>query len=1133
MSVQAHNCNPDQIAGFLERSLSNSEVAALEDHLSECSACRELLGDQTAAAELWDKASRYLRDDQDEPAHLSGPSDLTPAQDRSHAIQAVLDSLRPTDDPEMLGRLGGLEVAGVVGAGAMGVVLKAFDNSLDRTVAVKVLAPHLASSGAARKRFAREAKAAAAVLHPNVMAIHSVSNDDLLPHLVMPYFRGASLQKRLDQEGPPPLPEILRIGTQIAAGLAAAHAQGLVHRDVKPANILLEEGVERVAITDFGLARAVDDATMTRTGVIAGTPQYMSPEQARGESVDQRSDLFSLGSVLYAMCTGRSPFRADTSYGVLRRLTDKEPRPIREINPDIPEWFCAIVEKLMSKRLEDRFQSAEQLAELLEDCLAHVQQPHLVPLPQNACPPVSPARKPQSRRPVFRLLLAAAIAIPLLFAGAQIVLQWNKGKLIIESDADNVPVRITQGDRTVEKLTVMKAGTSVRIAAGRYQVELPGEYDGLVIENNTFTSRRGAEEVVRIKHVERADRIPPSRRRPANDLPPPTPATGVEPKRRSAEATKKATEYIETLDQRVKALEEAYRAGEVSWKRVMGARLDLLKAQLELANSAEERIGTLAKQVAILSELEKAISALHKDGVCSLDEVLAARADRIDAEKRLQLERDVQFSETSSREPQRSDVLQFSGTLDYDERRTFNVYTRMPARIEELHLDYKDVEVKKGDPLVTLYSSELHVAEVEFLRIHSQKGVVAGQLIRVARQKLRLLGLSGGQIDHLAEQNKASGRRTLVAPSNGIVTAMEAQEGGHVKSGERLFTIADPTRLWARLDVGEAHLGAIRLDQPVVLTAVAYPDQRFSGRIEFIEPRIDPKTRTFAIRVDVSNPESKLKPGMSVTAVTASVQRPKTDTDRDADLDGGLNQANPGAPARPSSPLPGDIAPLQGDYSQPSRLPKGLRDRLGPLQERLIIPSNASFKELPDRYEFTASPWNTTMTLVDGDLPSRAHDSEDAGHSHRADGKDKDGHNAEHKHDTAHEHDADHHHELTSTEYFADAGKLAVPKAEQEEIILELVGNAGFAGGYIHYSAERIVFHLGGSNDRMILSGNARFANDADDVQLSADEITNKAEWTLLEGNARLRRKAPTGKTETISAERLEMDHVAGTIKVE
>ncbi len=134
-----------------------------------------------------------------------------------------------------------------------------------------------------------------------------------------------------------------------------------MHRDIKPANILLEEGVERVTITDFGLARAVDDATITHSGVIAGTPQYMSPEQARGEPVDRRSDLFSLGSVLYAICTGRPPFRAETTHGVMRRITDDEPTPIREINPDIPDWLCSIIGKLMSKQAADRFESAAEV----------------------------------------------------------------------------------------------------------------------------------------------------------------------------------------------------------------------------------------------------------------------------------------------------------------------------------------------------------------------------------------------------------------------------------------------------------------------------------------------------------------------------------------------------------------------------------------------------------------------------------------------------------------------------------------------------------------------------------------------------------------------------------------------------
>ncbi len=365
-------CNPAWLDAFLKNDLNESDEQMLTSHLDECSDCREELESLAAEQSAWREASGMLGGGI--LLSTAAISDVRSGTVRSPQIELVLKQLAPTDDPESLGRIGGYEVTGVVGAGGMGVVLKAHDRSLDRIVAVKVMSPHLASSGSARRRFAREAKAAAAVLHPNVIAIHSVASEDANPFLVMPYVRGASLQKRIDSQGPLPLKDTLRIGAQIAAGLAAAHDQGLVHRDIKPANILLEEGVERVTITDFGLARAVDDASMTCSGVIAGTPQYMSPEQTRGEPIDARSDLFSLGSVLYAMCAGRSPFRAETTYGVLHRIANDNPTPVCEVNTDVPVWLGHIIERLMTKRPEDRFESAAQVAELLEGCLAHVQQ---------------------------------------------------------------------------------------------------------------------------------------------------------------------------------------------------------------------------------------------------------------------------------------------------------------------------------------------------------------------------------------------------------------------------------------------------------------------------------------------------------------------------------------------------------------------------------------------------------------------------------------------------------------------------------------------------------------------------------------------------------------------------------------
>ena len=310
------------------------------------------------------------------------PAAMVPDDGRNEpGAEPSLDFLVPSAQPGMLGRLGNYEVEEVIGHGGMGIVLRAYDPILQRRVALKVLAGHLATSAAVRKRFAREAQAAAAVVHDHVIPIHCVDTSGLIPFLVMPYIAGCSLQDRLDECGVLETKEVLRIAMQTAKGLAAAHAQGLVHRDIKPANILLENGVERVRITDFGLARAIDDASQTQSGFIAGTPQYMAPEQAGGEPSDARADLFSLGSVMYAMCAGRPPFRAETTLAVLRRICDDTPRNVREINPDVPAWLAEIIDRLLAKLPAHRFQTAEEVARLLGQWLAHVQQPTVNPPP--------------------------------------------------------------------------------------------------------------------------------------------------------------------------------------------------------------------------------------------------------------------------------------------------------------------------------------------------------------------------------------------------------------------------------------------------------------------------------------------------------------------------------------------------------------------------------------------------------------------------------------------------------------------------------------------------------------------------------------------------------------------------------
>jgi tRNA A-37 threonylcarbamoyl transferase component Bud32 len=457
----------------------------------------------------------------EEPAaHLPAPTDLDPTTNGAGIVapaevpepnpgdELKLDFLNPSEKPGHLGLLGHYEVTEVIGRGGMGVVLKAVDEKLHRVVAIKVMAPQLATSATARKRFIREAQAAAAVRNEHVIDIHAVEEADGLPYLVMEYVSGVSLQERLDQSGPLEPKEILRIGIQVATGLAAAHEQGLIHRDIKPANILLENGVERVKITDFGLARAADDASLSQLGLVAGTPQYMAPEQAEGKPVDQRADLFSLGSVLYALCTGRAPFRASTTMAVLKRVCEDTPRPIREINPGVPDGLVEIIARLHSKDPAERFESATEVAELLTQHLAHLQRPTLVPAPESLPQHTGRLRPPFARR--RRRWWWAAATVLLVFArlglteatgvtslAATVIRAFNPdGTVVVEVDDPLVQVTIEGDDGTVVTVT---GPQEIRLEAGSYRVV--AAKDGKAIKEELISISHGGKQVVKISEV--------------------------------------------------------------------------------------------------------------------------------------------------------------------------------------------------------------------------------------------------------------------------------------------------------------------------------------------------------------------------------------------------------------------------------------------------------------------------------------------------------------------------------------------------------------------------------------------------------------------------------------------------------
>jgi serine/threonine protein kinase len=450
MKSQSMQCDVELLEASLKEQLPEAQEDQLVEHLETCLKCQIRLEQMAAARNDWEKVSTALKSEAmnssgSQPPEFSASHDIGLELDKwDTAADFAVHFLEPATKENAIGRLGDIDIFEVIGHGGMGIVLKGMQDELNRPVAVKVLVPHLASSGSARKRFSREAQAAAMIVHPNVMSIHAVQSSGTLPYLVMPYVSSESLQQRIDQVGPVSVVEILRFGLQIARGLASAHAQGLVHRDIKPANILLETGNDRVLITDFGLARAADDASLTRSGVIAGTPQFMSPEQARGDSVDCRSDLFSLGSVLYVLATGRPPFRAETSYGILRRITDHDSRPIRETNPEVPGWLCLVVKRLHAKQADNRFQSAEEVGDVLEQCLAHVQQPDHVLLPDIILSMVEREQTDSLNRPpnfskaaTHRVLLAFGVIVLGLVAWG--VSQMND-RLEVNSAAQNKPI---------------------------------------------------------------------------------------------------------------------------------------------------------------------------------------------------------------------------------------------------------------------------------------------------------------------------------------------------------------------------------------------------------------------------------------------------------------------------------------------------------------------------------------------------------------------------------------------------------------------------------------------------------------------------------------------------------------------
>lgn len=362
---------------------SDPQQVLNQQHLEQCAACRDTL-EMLAGGTLWcDEVQAWL-DPTDDPGPqldsfvqrvtasvcaLAIGTDSGVAHDPlcEHEIKQLQHLLSPASHPELLGRLGRYELEQLVGRGGMGLVFRAWDSELHRVVAVKTLAVHLIPRATARERFIREARASAGLVHAHIVPVHDVITEGAVPALVMQFIPGPTLEAWLRQRGSMEWAEMLPIAQQLADALAAAHAQGLVHRDVKPGNVLLEAGGSRALLSDFGLVRTLDAATLTRSGMLTGTPDYMSPEQARGEAVTQASDLFSLGAVLYHLLSGHPPFRAPDPMAVLNRICHSRHRSLLSSQPDVPREVSRMVDKLLSKDPRRRYGSAVELRDHLQE----------------------------------------------------------------------------------------------------------------------------------------------------------------------------------------------------------------------------------------------------------------------------------------------------------------------------------------------------------------------------------------------------------------------------------------------------------------------------------------------------------------------------------------------------------------------------------------------------------------------------------------------------------------------------------------------------------------------------------------------------------------------------------------------
>ena len=551
---QAISCpDADVLDELMQGKLDDPKLSQLASHLEACPSCQEiaktlsshdtltdsLRGDTASADDIARGIPRPLVEKLKAmgPQRGIGESDTAGFSGAPPEEPIDLSFLATAQGRDEMGRLGAFRILKILGKGGMGMVFLADDPELERNVALKVMLPKIAANPSAKQRFLREARAAAKLHSDHIVTIHHVGEDRGIPYQAMQLLDGMPLDQLLNKGKPIPLAETMRIGREIAQGLAVAHEKGMIHRDIKPSNLWLEPKDEsaapsflgRVKILDFGLAKKIDeDMHLTHSGAIVGTPTFMAPEQARGEKVDARADLFSLGCVLYRLCVGDIPFKGETTMGVLLALAMNDPPTPVTIDSRIPQALSELIMKLLEKDAAKRPASARDVVARLQEIeknlagnmpgdatnverslafppMAEVMsKPGLLTALEQAKAEPKASMPPHKRPPIG---FGAVVLLGLLFLGGGgifALLQMgvirfsnDQGDYVIATDDPDFAFSVSKGsvvleDRKTKRKYNLKVVGGNKVV-GEHELDVTDVDADLAFKTKTFTIKRGQE----------------------------------------------------------------------------------------------------------------------------------------------------------------------------------------------------------------------------------------------------------------------------------------------------------------------------------------------------------------------------------------------------------------------------------------------------------------------------------------------------------------------------------------------------------------------------------------------------------------------------------------------------------------